>query len=57
LHGEQPYKYAGGECVVPQRPGLGLNVDEKALVRYRVEGLEARPVPQTQLPPGSSSGR
>jgi D-galactarolactone cycloisomerase len=57
LHGEQPYKYVGGECVVPQRPGLGLNVDEKALARYRVEGLEARPVPQTQLPPGSNPGR
>jgi D-galactarolactone cycloisomerase len=42
LHGEQPFKYADGECVVPQLPGLGLNIDEAALKRYRVEGLEAR---------------
>lgn len=42
LHGEQPFKYENGECVVPQRPGLGLNVDEAALAHYRVEGLETR---------------
>jgi D-galactarolactone cycloisomerase len=40
LHGEQPFKFAGGECLVPQYPGLGLNVDEAALARYRVEGLQ-----------------
>jgi L-alanine-DL-glutamate epimerase-like enolase superfamily enzyme len=40
LHGEQPFKFAGGECIVPQYPGLGLNVDEAALARYRVEGLQ-----------------
>jgi len=42
LHGEQPFHYTNGECMVPQRPGLGLNIDEAALTRYRVEGLEAR---------------
>ena len=41
LHGQQPFKFAGGECVVPQYPGLGLNVDEAALARYRVEGLQS----------------
>ncbi len=40
LHGEQPFKFVNGECVVPQYPGLGLNVDEAALARYRVEGLQ-----------------
>jgi L-alanine-DL-glutamate epimerase-like enolase superfamily enzyme len=40
LHGEQPFKFANGECVVPQYPGLGLNVDEAALAHYRVEGLQ-----------------
>jgi D-galactarolactone cycloisomerase len=40
LHGEQPFKFADGECVVPQYPGLGLNVDEAALAHYRVEGLQ-----------------
>ena len=42
LHGEQPFKYANGECVVPQAPGLGLNIDEAALAHYRVEGLAGR---------------
>ncbi len=41
LHGEQPYTYRDGGCVVPPRPGLGLNVDEKAIARYRVEGLQS----------------
>jgi L-alanine-DL-glutamate epimerase-like enolase superfamily enzyme len=40
LHGEQPFKFANGEFVVPQYPGLGLNVDEAALAHYRVEGLQ-----------------
>lgn len=42
LHGEQPFHYADGACIVPQHPGLGLNIDEAALNRYRVAGLEAR---------------
>jgi hypothetical protein len=41
LHGKQPFSYENGECVVPQHPGLGLNIDEAALQHYRVEGLEA----------------
>jgi D-galactarolactone cycloisomerase len=40
LHGEQPFKFVNGACVVPQYPGLGLNVDEAALAHYRVEGLQ-----------------
>jgi L-alanine-DL-glutamate epimerase-like enolase superfamily enzyme len=40
LHGEQPFKFSGGNCLVPQYPGLGLNLDEAALAHYRVEGLQ-----------------
>ena len=54
LHGEQPFKYVNGECVVPQRPGLGLNIDEKALAHYRVEDLEVRRPPQQ--PPRPTPG-
>jgi L-alanine-DL-glutamate epimerase-like enolase superfamily enzyme len=41
LHGEQPFRFVDGECIVPQYPGLGLNVDEAALAHYRVEGLQS----------------
>lgn len=41
LHGEQPFRFRGGACVVPQGPGLGLAVDAKALARYRVGDLRA----------------
>jgi L-alanine-DL-glutamate epimerase-like enolase superfamily enzyme len=40
LYGEQPFRFDDGGCRVPQYPGLGLNIDEKALARYRVEGLQ-----------------
>jgi len=40
LYGEQPFTFEDGACVVPTRPGLGLNIDEKALAHYRVEGLQ-----------------
>ena len=44
FHGEQPFTFAGSEIVVPQYPGLGLNVDERALEKYRVAGFETRGV-------------
>ena len=50
LHGEQPFTFANGECVVPQYPGLGLNVDEAALARYRVEGLQGIGPPAPPAP-------
>lgn len=40
LHGEQPFQFEDGACRVPLYPGLGLNIDEKALTHYRVEGLQ-----------------
>jgi len=42
LHGEQPFMFEDGEAMVPQYPGLGLNVDEKALEKFRVAGFERR---------------
>jgi D-galactarolactone cycloisomerase len=42
LHGEAPFTLKDGAALVPQYPGLGLNVDEKALEKYRVAGFERR---------------
>ena len=42
LYGEQPFIFENGEAIVPQYPGLGLNVDEKALLKFRVAGFERR---------------
>jgi L-alanine-DL-glutamate epimerase-like enolase superfamily enzyme len=51
VHGEQPFKYRNGEVLVPQGPGLGLNVDDAALEHYRVEGIENRlPPPAAPAP-------
>jgi L-alanine-DL-glutamate epimerase-like enolase superfamily enzyme len=40
LHGEQPFIFKDGGVLVPRVPGLGLNIDEKALARYRVDDLQ-----------------
>lgn len=50
LHGEQPFKFSDGNMLVPQLPGLGLNVDDAALNRFRVSGFE-RVGPGTGPPP------
>ena len=42
FHGAPPFSFQDGAIVVPQHPGLGLNVDEKALEKYRVPGFERR---------------
>jgi L-alanine-DL-glutamate epimerase-like enolase superfamily enzyme len=42
FHGEAPFRFQGGAALVPQYPGLGLPVDEKALEKYRVSGFERR---------------
>jgi D-galactarolactone cycloisomerase len=42
FYGESPFTFRDGSILVPQYPGLGLNVDEKALRKYRVEGFERR---------------
>ncbi len=44
FHGASPFSFQDGAIVVPQHPGLGLNVDEKALEKYRVPGFERRGV-------------
>jgi muconate cycloisomerase len=33
----EPFEYADGHLVVPDRPGLGITVDEEKLNRYRVK--------------------
>jgi L-alanine-DL-glutamate epimerase-like enolase superfamily enzyme len=48
LYGEQPFRYTDGACIVPQGPGLGLNIDETALKHFRVEGLEVRGGPRAR---------
>lgn len=45
FHGARPFDFRDGAIVVPQYPGLGLNVDEKALEKYRVPGFERRGTP------------
>jgi D-galactarolactone cycloisomerase len=49
LHGEQPFQFKDGQVLVPQAPGLGLNVDEKALARYRVDDLQLAAPPPPPL--------
>jgi L-alanine-DL-glutamate epimerase-like enolase superfamily enzyme len=44
LHGESAFTFKDGALAVPQYPGLGLNVDLKALDRFRVPGFEKRGV-------------
>jgi len=34
LHDAQPFTFENGDAVVPQYPGLGLNVDEKAIEKF-----------------------
>ena len=45
FHGETPFTFQDGAIRVPQYPGLGLNIDEKALQKYRVAGFERRGTP------------
>lgn len=45
FHGASPFSFQDGAIVVPQHAGLGLNVDEKALEKYRVPGFERRGEP------------
>jgi muconate cycloisomerase len=34
----EPFEYADGEVVVPSKPGLGIEVDEEKVQRYRTDG-------------------
>ncbi|MEM7168819.1 MAG: enolase C-terminal domain-like protein [Pseudomonadota bacterium] len=34
---QEPYPLAGGRLTIPDKPGLGLNWDEKAVAKYRAE--------------------
>jgi D-galactarolactone cycloisomerase len=46
--GKQPFNFRNGEIEVPQSPGLGLELNEEAINRFRVEGF---------LPTGRGGGR
>ena len=41
LKGQQPFRFRNGEIEVPQGPGLGLDIDEEAVNRFRVEGFQS----------------
>ena len=41
LKGQQPFRFRNGEIDVPQSPGLGLDIDEEAVNRFRVEGFQS----------------
>lgn len=45
FHGQSPFTFRDGAILVPQYPGLGLNIDEAALQKYRVPGFERRGTP------------
>lgn len=36
LHGKELYTFRNGELLIPQSPGLGLDLDEEAIEHYRV---------------------
>jgi L-alanine-DL-glutamate epimerase-like enolase superfamily enzyme len=36
LHGKELYTFRNGELLIPQSPGLGLDLDEAAIEHYRV---------------------
>ena len=36
LHGKELYTFRNGELLIPQSPGLGLDLDEQAIEHYRV---------------------
>jgi D-galactarolactone cycloisomerase len=44
FHGQSPFTIKDGAILVPHFPGLGLNIDEAALLKYRVPGFERRSV-------------
>lgn len=44
FHGQSPFTIKDGAILVPQYPGLGLNIDEAALLEHRVPGFERRGV-------------
>lgn len=44
FHGAAPFTIRDGAILVPQAPGLGLNIDAAALEKHRVPGFERRGV-------------
>jgi L-alanine-DL-glutamate epimerase-like enolase superfamily enzyme len=46
---KQSVEVVGGFARVPEKPGLGIEVDEEALVRFRMEPPYEKPVPRVIL--------
>jgi L-alanine-DL-glutamate epimerase-like enolase superfamily enzyme len=53
----QPIEVVGGFARVPEKPGLGIEVDEEALARFRMEPPFEKPVPQDILAVHWEGGR
>lgn len=45
----QPIEVVGGFARVPEKPGLGIEVDEEALLRFRMEPPYEKPAPRAIL--------
>jgi L-alanine-DL-glutamate epimerase-like enolase superfamily enzyme len=45
----QPIEVVGGFARVPEKPGLGIEVDEEALMRFRMEPPYEKPAPRAIL--------
>ncbi len=46
---KQPIKVQNGLSVIPEGPGLGVDLDENAVERYRIEPLKKEPYPTPNL--------
>ena len=57
LKAETLYTFKNGEIQVPQSPGLGLDIDEEAVNRFRVEGFVSPRRGQGRSGGGPSSSR
>ncbi|MBI3911725.1 MAG: mandelate racemase/muconate lactonizing enzyme family protein [Armatimonadetes bacterium] len=44
-----PITVSNGLAAVPERPGLGVDLDEEALERFRLDGIPSRPYPTPGL--------
>jgi len=52
-----PFVYRGGEVVVPQGAGLGLDLNEEAINRFRVDGPVSGRGAASGAPPAPAAGR
>ncbi|MEO6809692.1 MAG: mandelate racemase/muconate lactonizing enzyme family protein, partial [Isosphaeraceae bacterium] len=53
----EPIRVEAGTAEVPERPGLGFQIDEDALRRFRVERIKDRPEPERLIEVSWPDGR